>query len=124
MYIIAEGKVNVLLKRKGEDILLATLEKGNFFGEMSLLRGDLRSATVEALTDLKLIEITKRDLEKLYKKNPKLLSKIALSLCAELCRRVSRTSNSLESYHHINRALLHNPKFKNFLQKIWKKKEV
>ena len=123
MFIIIEGKVKVLLKRGKKEIVLATLEKGNFFGEMSLFAGNPRSASVQALTDLKLLKITREDIERLSESNPKLLSEFTMGLCTELCQRVSNTSTSLESYFHINRAILKNPKFRNFLQKIWNEKE-
>ncbi len=123
MFVIVEGKVKVLLKREKKEIVLATLEKGNFFGEMTLFGRKSRSATVEALTDLKLIKITRKDLTRLSKTNPRLLSEFTMGLCTELCHRVSSTSTSLEAYYHINRALLKNPKFRNFLQKFWNEKE-
>ena len=123
MFIIVEGKVKVLLKRGKKEIILATLEKGNFFGEMSMFGGNPRSATVKALTDLKLLRITRKDIERLSETNPKLLSEFAMGLCTELCQRISETNTSLESYYHINRATLRNPKFRNFLQKIWNEKE-
>jgi CRP/FNR family cyclic AMP-dependent transcriptional regulator len=123
MFVIVEGKVKVFLKREKKEIVLATLEKGNFFGEMTLFGRKSRSATVQALTDLKLVKVTRRDLKRLSKTNPRLLSEFTMGLCTELCHRVSRTSTSLESYYHINRALLKNPKFRNFLQKVWNEKE-
>ncbi len=123
MFVIIEGKVKVLLKRGKKEIVLATLEKGNFFGEMSLFGGNPRSASVQALTDLKLLKITREDIDRLGKSNPKLLSEFTMGLCTELCQRVSNTSTSLESYFYINRAILKNPKFRKFLQKIWNEKE-
>ena len=123
MFVIIEGKVKVLLRRGKKEIVLATLEKGNFFGEMSLFGGNPRSASVQALTDLKLLKITREDIKRLSESNPKLLSEFTMGLCTELCQRVSNTSTSLESYFHINRAILKNPKFRNFLQKIWNEKE-
>ena len=123
MFIIVEGKVKVVRKRGKKEIVLATLEKGNFFGEMSLFGIGPRSATVKALTDLKLLKITREDISRLGESNPKLLSEFTMGLCTELCQRVSNTSTSLESYYHINRAILKNPKFRNFLRKIWDEKE-
>ncbi len=123
MFIIVEGKVKVLLKRGKKEIVLATLEKGNFFGEMSLFAGNPRSASVKAVTDLKLLKITREDIERLGETSPKLLSEFTMGLCTELCQRVSQTSTSLESYYHINRAILRNPKFRIFLQKMWNEKE-
>ena len=123
MFIIVEGKVKVMLRRGKKEIILATLKKGNFFGEMSMLGGSPRSATVKAITDLKLLKITREDIERLSETNPKLLSEFAMGLFTELCQRISETNTSLESFYHINRATLKNPKFRNFLQKIWNEKE-
>ncbi len=123
MFVIVEGKVKVLLKRGKKEIVLATLGKGNFFGEMGLFGRKARSASVQALTNLKLLKVTRADIDRMSESNPKLLSEFTIGLCTELCKRVSRTSTSLESYYHINRAILRNPKFRNFLQKIWNEKE-
>jgi CRP-like cAMP-binding protein len=123
MFVIVEGKVRVMLKRGKKEIVLATLDKGNFFGEMSLFGKNPRSATVQALTDLKLLKITREDIGRIGDSNPKLLSQFTMGLCTELCKRVSETNISLEAYYHINRATLKNPKFRNFLQKIWNEKE-
>jgi CRP-like cAMP-binding protein len=123
MFIIVEGEVKVLLKRGKKEIILATLSRGNFFGEMSLFGGNPRSATVQAVTDLKLLKITREDIKRLSNSNPKLLSEFTMGLCTELCQRISETNTSLEAYYHINRATLRNPKFRNFLQKIWNEKE-
>lgn len=123
MFVIVEGEVKVMLKRGKKEIVLATLGKGNFFGEMSLFGGNPRSATVQALTDLKLLKITREDINRLSSTNPKLLSELTMGLCTELCQRISETNTSLEAYYHINRATLRNPKFRNFLQKIWNEKE-
>jgi CRP-like cAMP-binding protein len=55
MFVLKSGEASVTLaKTEGE---LARLGAGAFFGEMSLLTGDPRSATVTAITDCELIEI-------------------------------------------------------------------
>ncbi|MFC0216165.1 ATP-binding cassette domain-containing protein [Paenibacillus chartarius] len=48
-YIITKGKVNVYMPRPpGEDVHVATLEAGQYFGEIALMRGGPRTATVRA----------------------------------------------------------------------------
>jgi CRP-like cAMP-binding protein len=55
MFVLKRGEASVTLaKTEGE---LARLRQGAFFGEMSLLTGDPRTATVTAITDCELIEI-------------------------------------------------------------------
>ena len=56
MFVLARGEASVTLSQTDGDV--ATLREGALFGEMSLLTGDARSATVTALTDCELIEVS------------------------------------------------------------------
>jgi hypothetical protein len=47
-YFIQSGKVEVLRRKDGKEVMLNTLGKGDFFGEMALLSGHQRSASVRA----------------------------------------------------------------------------
>jgi small-conductance mechanosensitive channel/CRP-like cAMP-binding protein len=55
MFVVCRGVVGVVLEPGGREI--ARLEAGGFFGEMSLLTGEPRTATVRAVTDCRLMEI-------------------------------------------------------------------
>lgn len=59
---------------------VALLEKGRMFGEMSLLTGEPRSATVRAVNEARLAEVTKEDLVCLMEKNDRLLEKLGQAL--------------------------------------------
>jgi len=61
LYIISSGKVEVVEERFGMDVQVAVLGKGEFFGEMALLRQKKRNATVRCLEDCELIAIRKND---------------------------------------------------------------
>jgi CRP-like cAMP-binding protein len=52
LYVIAEGRVSVRAGEGATDYEVAQLAAGDFFGEMSLLTGEKRSATVIALSDV------------------------------------------------------------------------
>jgi len=57
MYVIQRGSVEVVKTLGGRSVVLATLERGSFFGEMSLLESLPRNATVRAKGDTQLLVI-------------------------------------------------------------------
>ncbi|EDN68805.1 MscS Mechanosensitive ion channel [Beggiatoa sp. PS] len=66
LFIIVEGVVSVLVQTDdGRTKEVARLGAGNFFGEMALLTGEERMATVKALVDTYLFELTKADIRPL-----------------------------------------------------------
>lgn len=60
MYEIQEGQVEVVLSEGDKEIVLGTLSKGDFFGEMALFDQSPRSASVRATRETRLITIDKR----------------------------------------------------------------
>ncbi len=70
--VIDEGTASV--EHDGQE--LATLEAGAMFGEMGLLRKEQRNATVRAATDMRLIHLTKFDLNRLRGSAPQLMERI------------------------------------------------
>ena len=73
MFILVDGKADVLVNRDGVQARVASLASGDCFGEMSLLTGERRSATVVASTDCEVVEIGKAVLAKSLKENPPLV---------------------------------------------------
>jgi signal-transduction protein with cAMP-binding, CBS, and nucleotidyltransferase domain len=76
LYIVAQGNVEVLANgQSGADAsgsAIAVLGPGHAFGEMSLLSGGPRTATIRAVEDTDLLEIGKDDLEQLVANGPQL----------------------------------------------------
>jgi len=71
LYLILKGKVVVTLMGKGgEEFILSELNKGDFFGELSLIDGKSRSATVFAGEDSILGILERKSLLNLIKKDP------------------------------------------------------
>jgi CRP/FNR family transcriptional regulator, cyclic AMP receptor protein len=62
----------------------ATLGPGASFGEMSLLDGGARSATVRAITPLKTVSMTSWDFNGLLEQHPELMKKLLIELCRRL----------------------------------------
>lgn len=78
MFIILEGAARVSVLGQGNDPReVAVLATGDVVGEMSLMTGAPRNATVTALTRLRALEITKDPVESLLKKSPNLLQRFS-----------------------------------------------
>lgn len=77
MFILARGSADVFLGAGGaQDSPVASLHAGDYFGEMSLLTGERRSATVVAASDCEVLEIEKPVVAQLLAANPSLLEKL------------------------------------------------
>ena len=61
MFVIQSGKARVTQTKNGKDVSLAVLEDGDFFGEMALIDREVRSATVRALGEVRLLSIDKKN---------------------------------------------------------------
>ena len=77
LFILVEGLLAVFAPtEEGSDVLVGRLNPGEFFGEMSLLTGEPRSASIRTETDSVLYEITKDNLTLLLEKRPELAEEI------------------------------------------------
>ena len=77
MFILVDGEANVIAKRHNLPVHVASLKTGDCFGEMSLLTGERRSATIVAKSDCEVVEIGKSVLASSLKENPELLQKLS-----------------------------------------------
>jgi pSer/pThr/pTyr-binding forkhead associated (FHA) protein len=93
MYIINEGKVEILNQVGEEEQILAVLEKGDFFGEMSVLEDLPRAATARAATDVRLLQINGSTFDQLLQGNPE----IAVRMMRKLSRRLRETDEMIKS---------------------------
>jgi CRP-like cAMP-binding protein len=76
-FVIVEGKVRIWKNLPdGEELELATLEEGAFFGEMALLSGAPRTANVSAEDDTELLEVSDAVLRQLAKKHPQVVKSL------------------------------------------------
>jgi small-conductance mechanosensitive channel/CRP-like cAMP-binding protein len=77
MFILVDGEASVVVERNGGPKPVASLRPGDCFGEMSLLTGEKRSATVIAQADCQVVEIGKAVLAQSLKENPELLASLS-----------------------------------------------
>ena len=94
MYVIRSGRVETwLYDDDHQRVVLATFEDGDFFGELSLLDQESRSATATALTDTDVLMVDRTDLQLLFKQRPD----AALDVIAALGSRLRLTSEIVRS---------------------------
>ena len=94
MYIICDGRVKVTkLSGDGREKILELLDGGDFFGEMSLLDDAPRSASVEALSDVRVLALARNDFLELLKKS----TDLAFAVVRELTRRLRQTDEQASS---------------------------
>jgi len=91
-FIIDRGRVGVLLAKAGPKPV-AELQAGDFFGEMSLLTGEKRSATVVAKTETRLLKLGRDSMGRLLTEN----LKVAETLSSVLANRSSKNAELIES---------------------------
>ena len=84
MYIIHEGQVEILQETQAGPRQIAVLERGDFFGEMSILEELPRNAAARALTDAKVIMIDGATFDSMLRANPE----IGIRIMRKLSRRV------------------------------------
>ena len=84
-YVLCEGEAEVV-RRSGEggELILGNLTKGDFFGEMALLDGFPRSASVRAVSDCECLVLTRWDFLALLRANPG----VTLAILPVLSRRL------------------------------------
>ncbi len=92
MYIVHEGQIEILQGPVESSRKLAVLDKGDFFGEMSILEELPRNASARALTDAKVILIDGATFDSMLRANPE----IAVRIMRKLSRRVRHADELLQ----------------------------
>jgi len=97
MYIIRYGKVDVRLRASdGSERHLATMGPSQVIGEAALLTGEPRTATIRAIDDVELIELTREGFTKVFKQNPDIAKAISEIASKRLNERQEALAQSLE----------------------------
>ncbi|MBT5078677.1 MAG: cyclic nucleotide-binding domain-containing protein [Candidatus Marinimicrobia bacterium] len=96
MYIILQGEAVIKgVKADGENIEFSQLTSGDFFGEISLISEDDRSANAVVVSPCKLVAFFRSDLLDIITRSPKLGNKILLNLATVLGSRLTSTKDLL-----------------------------
>jgi len=109
LYIIASGKCKVYVSdEEGRELTLDNLVPGHFFGELAIIDGSPRSATVEAIEKTSVLQITGREFQTYVNNSPRVM----MNLLKELAERVRGVNEHikdlalLDVYGRVARTLL------------------
>lgn len=99
LFILKSGQVKVHLNNKdGREIILKIIEGNDFFGEMSLLDGKFRAATITAMKDSKALLVFREDFIRLIKTHPS----IAMNILASVIGRFRKANEKIASHVFFN----------------------
>lgn len=114
MFVMLRGAANVFVSKNGSKIQVATLRAGDCFGEMSLLTGEPRSATVRADGDCYVMEIGKPVMGKVLSDAPTCMEQLSQLLA----QRRMETEGILKEAKSDEHALTERQYTANFLQRL------
>jgi len=112
MYIIQEGEVAISKKGQNSDFVLAVLQAGDFFGEMTLFSNPERVATATVLKDSILLKIDKNSFDYMVQKNVP----FAIRMIEKLCDRLKKVDDQLSELMAIGEQT----RMLQFLMDYWK----
>ena len=94
MYLIESGRVRISLRdNEKQEVILAELAQGDFFGEMSIIDGRQRSADAKVIEDAQLAILSREAFLSFVRSNPD----VALEMLSALTDRLRRTDELLRS---------------------------
>lgn len=94
MYVILTGVAEAVSRVGEQNYSLAVMDQGQVFGEVAFVSATKRSADVTALTDTKVLVISKRLLIRAMRKQPVVSAKVLLNLSLILAKRLSARTDS------------------------------
>ena len=91
MFVIQEGKAQVLREENGAETVVDTMRAGDIFGDMAILEHTVRSATVRAETPVRALTIDRRTFLRRIQEDPSL----AMSVLDVMCHRVRQLDTTV-----------------------------
>ena len=111
LYIVHKGKLEVVKNINGQDQILSYVKEGEFFGELSLLNKEPRSATVRSVDQSVVLKVSPESFEVLISKIPNL----ALKIIHALAGRLQKTNEQVVSLQEQDEAM---KLFKTIVSKV------
>ncbi len=94
MFVVHNGRVSVQITENGRARTVATLNEGDFFGEMALFTGEPRTANVVALEETEVLEIKHEAMKRVFETNPDLVESLSHIIAERREGLAARTDDS------------------------------
>lgn len=98
IFVLLEGKIQVIKNWKNIEYKLREFGPGNCFGEMALMDLSPRSASALSITDSFAMEITVAQFQDIYNINPDQYTLIQMNMGREVCRRLKAADDRILEY--------------------------
>ena len=99
MFVVHKGRVRVQVSENGRARTVATLNEGDFFGEMALFTGEPRTANVLALEETEVLEIGHAAMKRVFDTNPDLVESLSFIMAERRQGLASQTDAADTSAH-------------------------
>jgi len=99
MFVVHKGRVRVQVSENGRPRTVATLNEGDFFGEMALFTGEPRTANVLALEETEVLEIGHAAMKRVFDTNPDLVESLSFIMAERRQGLASQTDDSAANTH-------------------------
>jgi CRP-like cAMP-binding protein len=99
MFVVHNGKVSVQITENGRPRNIATLNEGDFFGEMALFTGEPRTANVVALEETEVLEIGHAAMKRVFDTNPDLVESLSFIMAERRQGLASQAESGIASPH-------------------------
>ncbi|HQQ63671.1 MAG TPA: efflux RND transporter permease subunit [Pseudomonadales bacterium] len=96
MYVVIEGNLVVTLSNHDGAVLTREIGRGSIVGEVALYYGE-RTADVHARDHVRLLEITKHDLEQIQRRHPKIAAQLYANLNSVFASRVANLTTHIQA---------------------------
>jgi CRP-like cAMP-binding protein len=94
LYVVRSGRVRILVQSvHGDQMTLAVLGPGNTIGELSMIDGQFRSASAEAISSAEVVTLPAREVRTALRSDPVLLMAAAVGLAATVRRLTGSTAD-------------------------------
>lgn len=99
MYVVQKGRVDVVANSGGDEVVLRSLGRNDFFGEMALFERDVRTSTARAVGQARILTVDRRTFLRGISEDPSL----ALRMVKIMSHRIKDLTGRLAVYENPSR---------------------